>query len=41
MERPNKALGCQKRRFALDEGEHFLNCAYLGPLPRSVAEAGM
>ncbi len=35
------ALACQKSRFRLDEGAHFLNCAYLGPLPRSVAEAGM
>ncbi|WP_419948223.1 aminotransferase class V-fold PLP-dependent enzyme [Candidatus Palauibacter sp.] len=34
-------LACQKSRFRLDEGAHFLNCAYLGPLPRSVAEAGM
>ena len=41
MGRPNTALACQKSRFALDEGAHFLNCAYLGPLPRSVAEAGM
>ena len=35
------ALACQKNRFALDEDAHFLNCAYLGPLPLSVAEAGM
>ncbi|WP_419163709.1 aminotransferase class V-fold PLP-dependent enzyme [Candidatus Palauibacter sp.] len=35
------ALACQKSRFQLDEGAHFLNCAYLGPLPRSVAEAGV
>lgn len=34
-------LACQKRLFQLEEGAHFLNCAYLGPLPRSVAEAGM
>ena len=35
------ALACQKSRFALDEGAHFLNCAYLGPLPRSVAAVGV
>ena len=34
-------LACQKRLFQLEEGAHFLNCAYLGPLPRPVAEAGM
>ncbi|WP_420617053.1 aminotransferase class V-fold PLP-dependent enzyme [Candidatus Palauibacter sp.] len=34
-------LACQRRLFQLEEGAHFLNCAYLGPLPRSVAEAGM
>lgn len=35
------ALACQKHRFRLDADAHFLNCAYLGPLPRTVAEAGM
>lgn len=41
MSGAESALACQKRRFQLDEGAHFLNCAYLGPLPRSVAEAGI
>ena len=35
------SLACRKDRFQLDAGAHFLNCAYLGPLPRSVAEAGV
>ena len=34
-------LACQKALFQLEEDAHFLNCAYLGPLPRSVAEAGV
>ncbi len=34
-------LACQKRLFQLEEDAHFLNCAYLGPLPRSVAAAGV
>lgn len=33
-------LECQRDRFSLPAGVHFLNCAYLGPLPRAVAEAG-
>ncbi len=34
-------LACQKSRFEIDENVHYLNCAYLGPLPRTVAEAGV
>jgi len=34
-------LECQKSRFRLEEGVHFLNCAYLGPIPRPVEDAGV
>jgi selenocysteine lyase/cysteine desulfurase len=34
-------LACQKARFALPERQHYLNCAYMAPLSRRVAEAGM
>ena len=34
-------LVCQKGEFRLDEGAHFLNCAYMGPLPKSVEAAGV
>lgn len=33
-------LDCQKDRFGLPEGLHYLNCAYMGPLPRAAEEAG-
>ena len=34
-------LVCQKDQFRLDPGVRFLNCAYLGPLPKSVEAAGV
>lgn len=33
-------LDCQKDQFGLPEGVHYLNCAYMGPLPRVAEEAG-
>lgn len=35
------SLVCQKNEFQLDEDAHFLNCAYMGPLPKSVEAAGV
>mgnify|MGYP001240921863 CR=1 FL=1 len=32
---------CQKDQFQLDDSAHYLNCAYLGPIPRSVEMAGI
>jgi len=34
-------LSCQKRLFSLDEGVHYLNCAYMSPLLKSVETAGV
>lgn len=34
-------LSCQKDRFQLPEDVHYLNCAYLAPLPRTVEQAGI
>lgn len=34
-------IDCRKELFQLEEGVHFLNCAYLGPLARRVEEAGL
>jgi len=34
-------LECQKERFALPPGLHYLNCAYMGPLARRVEAAGI
>jgi len=34
-------LPCQKRLFSLDENVHYLNCAYMSPLLRSVEVAGV
>ena len=33
-------LTCKRAEFDLPEGLHYLNCAYMGPLPRKVQEAG-
>ncbi len=33
-------LTCQKQAFQLPEGLHYLNCAYMSPLPRASEEAG-
>jgi selenocysteine lyase/cysteine desulfurase len=34
-------LACQRTAFSLPQGLHYLNCAYMGPLPRVVQEAGV
>ena len=34
-------LGCQRSRFALPDGLHYLNCAYMAPLARAVRAAGI
>ena len=34
-------LSCQKAHFQLPEGLHYLNCAYMGPLPRAAEDAGI
>lgn len=33
-------LECQRDAFQLGRGDHYLNCAYMGPLPRASEEAG-
>lgn len=35
------SLECQKKAFSLPDGLHYLNCAYMSPLPRTVEEAGL
>jgi selenocysteine lyase/cysteine desulfurase len=37
---PVEPLACQRAEFSLPRGLHYLNCAYMGPLPRVVQEAG-
>ena len=32
---------CQRHAFSLPDGLHYLNCAYMSPLPRAVEEAGV
>ena len=34
-------MDCQKQLFQLPEGTHYLNCAYMSPLLKSVEEAGI
>jgi len=34
-------LSCQRELFSLPPSLHYLNCAYMGPLPRSVEAAGV
>jgi len=34
-------LSCQKAEFSLPDDFHYLNCAYMSPLPRQVQEAGV
>jgi selenocysteine lyase/cysteine desulfurase len=34
-------LDCQRHLFSLPPDEHYLNCAYMGPLPKSVEAAGI
>ncbi len=33
-------LDCQKALFSLQEGQHYLNCAYQGPFPKTAEAAG-
>jgi len=40
-DQPSTLLKCQKDAFSLPEGQHYLNCAYMSPLPRTVEEAGI
>lgn len=35
------ALTCQRDQFNIPGGLHYLNCAYMGPLPRVAEEAGI
>jgi selenocysteine lyase/cysteine desulfurase len=35
------ALSCQRHAFSLPEQVHYLNCAYMGPLPLVAQEAGI
>jgi len=34
-------LACQKHLFSLPENSHYLNCAYMSPIPRRVEEEGL
>ena len=34
-------LRCQRDQFSIPEGLHYLNCAYMGPLPRVAEAAGV
>ena len=34
-------LTSQRDLFALPEDTHYLNCAYMSPIPKTVADAGM
>ena len=35
------ALPCQRHRFSLPDDFHYLNCAYMGPLPGAAERAGI
>lgn len=37
----NAPLSCQRDAFSLPPDEHYLNCAYMSPLPRDVEAAGI
>ena len=34
-------MKCQKHLFQIPDGIHYLNCAYMSPLLKSVEEKGM
>jgi len=36
-----EALSCMRHEFSLPESGHYLNCAYMSPLPRRVEAAGL
>ena len=35
------ALTCQRHHFSLPDDFHYLNCAYMGPLPKAAEQAGI
>lgn len=37
----SEPLSCQREAFGLPDDLHYLNCAYMGPLPRVTEEAGV
>ncbi len=37
----SQPLACQRDRFSLPDDFHYLNCAYMGPLPRVAEQAGI
>jgi selenocysteine lyase/cysteine desulfurase len=37
----SEVLECQRAQFSLPEQQHYLNCAYMGPMPRAVEEEGI
>ena len=37
----NAPLACQREHFSLPDDFHYLNCAYMGPLPRVAERAGI
>ena len=37
----DSALTCRREDFSLPRDEHYLNCAYMGPLPRASEQAGV
>lgn len=37
----DRPLACQRERFSLPHDFHYLNCAYMGPLPRAGEAAGI
>lgn len=37
----SESLTCQRDLFSIPEDVHYLNCAYMGPLPRAAEEAGI
>lgn len=39
--RPEAPLTCQRDAFSLPDDLHYLNCAYMGPLPRVSEDAGI
>ena len=41
MPMTTESLTCQRAAFSLPQGVHYLNCAYMSPLPRVVQEAGI
>jgi selenocysteine lyase/cysteine desulfurase len=40
-EEKTRQNGCRREAFSLPDDLHYLNCAYMSPLPRAVEEAGI